>query len=115
MDEPGDTLSDLALPDSLERIGGNIRVRGHRVALLLILDAYFAGLTEVEIHPRYPTIDPALLRAVLRFVAAHEPRMRDYCAAERSRVEMRMAARPDRAPSLEALRRRRAGKVHLRR
>jgi hypothetical protein len=49
-------IDRLELPPSLEPIGGAIRLAGHRVSLVQVLDAIFDGTSTERMREMFPTI-----------------------------------------------------------
>lgn len=100
-------MSQLVLPACVEtRDDGKVVVRGHRVSLHLILDAYYSGLSVEEILERYPSIPREAVREIVEFCSEHDEQMRQFhaeCEAERQRI-----AGTIETPDLQGLRRRKS-------
>jgi len=61
-------LLDLSEPDP-SVLHGQVRIRGTRVPVSVVLDCLAAGMTEVEIHEQYPTLPVDATRAALAYAA----------------------------------------------
>jgi len=48
---------------------GQVRIRGTRVPVSVVLDCLAAGMTEAEIHEQYPTLPVDATRAALAYAA----------------------------------------------
>jgi uncharacterized protein (DUF433 family) len=105
-DRPTTPLDSLSLPPCLERIDGNVRITGHRVALTLIVEALADHTPFGRLCEMYPTVPPDKMRAVVEFCERHLAELSAWAADERERFEALMAERPGQGPSLAELRRR---------
>jgi len=99
------------LPDFLEHIKPSaVRVRGHRVSLEHIVDAFEAGYTAESIATFFPTIKLATIYAVIAFYLANQEDVRAYVEEGERDFEAFMKAHPSKGPTLEELRRRMVAK-----
>ena len=88
----------MELPDFLTRNRyGEIRLAGHRIGLLHLMDRYNEGLAPEAILREYPTLSPGLVDATIAFYLAHRAEVDAYVAATRAEIE-RQAAEPSRGP-----------------
>jgi uncharacterized protein (DUF433 family) len=99
-------IDRLALPGSLERIGRSIRVAGHRVALVQVLDKLFEGTSTERIKEMFPTIPACKLDEVFAFCDQNLELMRRYHEEQRAAYVGGQTARSGEAPTLAELRRR---------
>lgn len=83
----GSRLNTQLPPDLECRDDGAIVVRGHRIALHLILDSIDRGANLEQIHERYPDIDVEVLRRVLEFCQQHAELVRQYAEEQKSIVQ----------------------------
>jgi uncharacterized protein (DUF433 family) len=98
---------DLELPDFLTRNRyGEIRLTGHRIGLLHLVDRYHEGNSREAILGDYPTLSLALIDKVIAFYLDHQAEMDAYIAAARAEIE-RQAGAPSPGPTMVELRRRR--------
>ena len=69
--ETGYMVADLlALVDAdLSVLHGQVRFRGTRVPVSVVLDCLAAGMTDVEIHDQYPSLPVDATRAALAYAA----------------------------------------------
>ena len=77
-------IDQLELPPSLERVGGGIRVAGHRVSLFHVVDAVLAGTPIERMGEMFPTVPPSKLEEVVSFCERHNDLMRGYHAEQRA-------------------------------
>lgn len=99
-------LDEMSLPDCLEqRDDGAIAVRGHRVSLHLILQGHYSGLSERQIHERFPSLSRENLRTVIAFCEQHPQAVRQYYDRQQS-ISQQALRDEHRAPSLDELRKR---------
>ena len=98
--------NQLELPPSLERVGGGIRVAGHRVSLFHVLDALLDGTSIDRMREMFPTIPPWKLEEVVSFCMQHLDLMRRYHAEQRETFAAWAGGRVGEAPPLAELRRR---------
>jgi hypothetical protein len=101
-------IDRLDLPPCLERIGRAIRVAGHRVSLVQVLDAVFDGTSTERMREMVPTIPAWKLDEVLTFCAATLGLVRRYHHEQRAAFAAAEAGRSGEAPTLAELRRRKA-------
>jgi hypothetical protein len=101
-------LDRLELPPCLERIGRAIRVAGHRVSLVQVLDALFDGISTERMREMFPTIPVWKLDEVLTFCAENLNLMQRYHQEQRAAFAAAEAGRSGQAPTLAELRRRKA-------
>ncbi len=93
----------MELPDFLTRNSyGEIRLTGHRIGLLHVIDRYDEGCSPEEILREYPTLSLDLIRKVIAFSADHRVEVEAYIAAELAEIE-RQAAEPSPGPTLVEL------------
>jgi uncharacterized protein (DUF433 family) len=70
---------DLDLPDFLTRsLYGEIRLTGHRIGLIHIVDRYKEGDSPEAILRAYPTRSLALIQKVIGFYLGHEDVVDSY-------------------------------------
>jgi uncharacterized protein (DUF433 family) len=97
---------DRELPDFLTRNPyGEIRLTGHRIGLLHIVDRYKEGVSPETISNAYPTLSLALIHKVIAFYLDHQDEVDSYVAATRQEID-RQAAMPSPGPTMVELRRR---------
>jgi uncharacterized protein (DUF433 family) len=101
-------LDRLELPPALERIGPTIRVAGHRISLIQILDAIFDGISTERLMEMFPTIPARKLAEVSSFCEQKSELLRRYHGEQQSAFAAAEAERSGQAPTLHELRRRRA-------
>ena len=95
------------LPDFLTRNPyGEIRLTGHRIGLLHIVDRYNQGDSPETISRAYPALSLDLIHKVVAFYRDHQDDVDSYVAATRQEID-RQAAMPSPGPTLAELRRRR--------
>ena len=91
------------LPDFLTRNRhGEIRLAGHRIGLLHVVERYKEGLTPESILREYPTLSPDLIERTIAFYLEHRPEVDAYVAETRAEIG-RQAARPSNGPGLSEL------------
>jgi len=103
-----DSLARIELPPCFERVGGGVRVSGHRVSLHVILDAMADGATPERMEEMFPTIPAEKLAAVVAFCRRHPEAMREYREERRAAAAVQAGGRTGTAPTLAELRRRKA-------
>jgi len=97
---------DLNLPDCLVvRSDGAIVVRGHRISLALIAEAWLAGETLAQVGERFPSLSRDELRAVVEFCQVNPAAIRSYYK-DYKRKEAAFFVEENRGPSLSELRNR---------
>jgi uncharacterized protein (DUF433 family) len=97
---------DMELPDFLTRNSyGEIRLTGHRIGLIHIVDRYNEGSSPEAILCAYPTLSPALISKVIAFYLDHQADIDSYVVATRQEID-RQAAAPSPGPTTVELRRR---------
>jgi uncharacterized protein (DUF433 family) len=96
----------MQLPDFLTRHKyGEVRLTGHRIGLLHIVDCYNAGESPEKIAERFPTLPPALIDQVIAFYLENRAEVDAYVAECHAEID-RQAAQPRTGPGLAELRRR---------
>ena len=96
----------MNLPDFLvDSPDGEIRLTGHRISLLHVVDRYNEGMTAEGIVVEYPTLSLAHIHKTLAFYLENQAEVDAYVAKERAEIDRQMAASP-RVPSLVELRKR---------
>lgn len=104
-------LDVAKLPDCLEHVnGGAIRIRGHRVNLEHVVNAFEAGYTAESIATFFPTIKLATIYAVIAFYLANKNDVREYVDEGDRAFEEWMKAHPSTGPTIGELRQRHAAK-----
>ena len=101
-------IDHLELPPSLERVGRAIRVAGHRISLVQVLDAIFDGTSTERMREMFPTIPTWNLDEVLAFCERNIDLMRRYNQEQRAAFAAADAGQSGAAPTLAELRRRKA-------
>jgi uncharacterized protein (DUF433 family) len=97
---------DLELPHFLTRNPyGEIRLTGHRIGLLHVVDRYSEGYSPEAILCDYPTLSLALIHKVIAFYLDHQADVDAHVTATRSEIQ-RQAAAPSPGPTMVELRRR---------
>ncbi len=84
---------------------GEIRLTGHRIGLLHVVDLHNQGLSPVAIHDEYPTLPIDLIAQTIKFYLAHRAEVDDDLSATRAEIN-RQAAEPSGGPTAAELRRR---------
>jgi uncharacterized protein (DUF433 family) len=96
----------MTLPDFLtEHRYGEIRLTGHRIGLLHVVDCYNAGEPPEKIADRYPTLPVALINRVIAFYLENRAEVDAYVAKCHAEID-RQAAQPRPGPTLAELRKR---------
>ena len=111
LSQPGSIQADLdrlELPPSLERIGRAIRVAGHRISLVQVLDTIFDGTSTERMREMFPTIPAGKLDEVFAFCEQNIDLMRRYHGEQGAALAAAEAGRSGAAPTLAELRRRKA-------
>ena len=101
-------IDRLELPPSLERIGRSIRIAGHRISLVQVLDAIFDGTSTERMREMFPTIPAWKLDEVFAFCEQNIDLMRRYHGEQRAALAAADAGQSGTAPTLAELRRRKA-------
>jgi len=110
LSQPGSIRADidrLELPRSLERIGRSVRVTGHRISLVQVLDAIFDKTSSERMREMFPTIPAWKLDEVVAFCEQNIDLLRRYRGEQRAALAAAEAGQCGTAPSLAELRRRR--------
>jgi uncharacterized protein (DUF433 family) len=96
----------MDLPDFLpEHEYGEIRLTGHRIGLLHVVDCYTEGMSPEKIVEYFPTLSLPLVQDVVGFYLKNRTEVDVYVAACRAEIDRQAAAsRP--WPDLAELRRR---------
>ena len=84
---------------------GEIRLNGHRIDLLHVVDLYNEGNTAEEICSEFDTLDIQLVRQVIEFYLANKSEADQYVAKCHSDID-RQASAPRKGPDLAELKRR---------
>ena len=96
----------MNLPDFLiDHPDGEIRLTGHRISLLHVVDCYNEGMTAEGIVVEYPTLSLAHIHKTLAVYLENQAEVDTYVARCRDRIERDMA-KPSRGPGLAELRQR---------
>ena len=96
----------MELPDFLSQNKyGEIRVTGHRIGLIHIVDRYNDGDSPEAIFAEFPTLPLATIHKVIAFYLENHAEVNHYVRACRSEIE-RQAAELSSGPSTAELRRR---------
>ena len=97
---------ELQLPDFLARNEfGEIRLTGHRIGLLHLVDRYNEGYSPEAIFCEYPTLALVLIYKTIAFYLDHQEEVDAYVATTRADIE-RQAAVPSPGPTMVELRER---------
>jgi uncharacterized protein (DUF433 family) len=97
---------ELELPEFLTRNQyGEIRLTGHRIGLLHLVDRYNEGYSPEAMFCDYPTLPLALIYKTLAFYLEHRAAVDAYVAATRAEIE-RQAGEPPPGPTMVELRKR---------
>ena len=83
---------------------GEIVLTGHRIGLYHVVTHYKDGETAEQLHERYPTLSPELIRQVLAFYHENQGEVDAYVAQAEAEMERHRAGIPQ--PDRELLRRR---------
>jgi uncharacterized protein (DUF433 family) len=95
---------ELDLPEFLTRNPyGEIRLTGHRIGLLHVVDRYNGGLTPEGVLCEYPTLSLVLIYKTIVFYLEHRAELDAYVATTRAEIE-RQAAAPSTGPTMAELR-----------
>lgn len=96
----------MTLPDFLvDHPDGEIRLRGHRISLLHVVDRYNEGLTAEGIAVEYPTLRLADIHKTLAFYLENREEVDAYVAQGHDEIQRQMVAESN-VPSLVELRQR---------
>ena len=96
----------MDLPDFLTRHSyGEIRLTGHRIGLLHVVDAFNEGLSPEEIGERFPTLSAPLICQVLAFYLKNRDEVDAYVAECHAEIDLQ-AREPQPGPSLAEMLRR---------
>lgn len=96
----------MDLPDFLTRNEfGEIRLTGHRIGLLHVVDCYNEGHTPEGVQYEYPTLALPLIYKVIAFYLENQAEVDRYVAECRAELD-RQAALPSRGPTMAELRKR---------
>jgi uncharacterized protein (DUF433 family) len=96
----------MELPDFLTRNQfGEIRLSGHRIGLLHLVERYNEGLSPEAILCEYPTLSLATIHKVIAFYLDNQAEVDSYVAAVRHEIEQQADARSA-GPTIVELRRR---------
>jgi uncharacterized protein (DUF433 family) len=83
---------ELELPDFLMRNEyGDIRLTGHRIGLLHLVDRYNEGYSPEAILCDYPTLTLVLIYKTITFYLDHQAEVDAYVATTRSEIERQAA------------------------
>jgi uncharacterized protein (DUF433 family) len=96
----------VELPSFLTRHKyGEIRLTGHRVGLLHVIERYNEGESATAIAQYFPSVPLELIEKTIAFYQTNRAEADAYLAACRAEIE-RQAAEPQAGPDLAELRRR---------
>lgn len=96
----------LDLPDFLTRNQyGEIRLTGHRIGLVHIVDRYNDGFAAEGILCEYPTLSLSLIHKTIAFYLDHQSEVDAYVAANRATID-RQANELATGPTMVELRKR---------
>jgi uncharacterized protein (DUF433 family) len=96
----------MQLPDFLDRNKyGEIRLTGHRIGLIQIVDRYNEGYSPEGIVAEFPTLPLATIHKVIGFYLENRAETDRYVEACRSEID-RQATAPPQGPDTAELRRR---------
>jgi uncharacterized protein (DUF433 family) len=97
---------DPELPDFLTRNRhGEIRLTGHRIGLLHVVDRYNQGFSPEAVLCDYPSLSLALIHKVIAFYLDNQAEVDSYVTAARAEID-RQATMPSPGPDMIELRRR---------
>lgn len=103
--------SDCEFREQLEVRGdGAFVVRGHRVSVQLLLQAWSDGLPAAAIHERFPTIATDVIVRLVKFAAEKPAAVARWLLVEETEAEHHFTE-ANRGPSLEELRSRLAART----
>lgn len=95
---------EMDLPDFLARDRyGEIRLSGHRIGLLHVVDLHNGGLTTEAIHREYPALSRDLIARTIGFYLGHRAEVDGYVAATRAEIS-RQASEALKGPTAAELR-----------
>lgn len=95
------------LPDVLHVTeGDNVRIRGHRVGLIHIVEAYDGGYTAESIATFFPTVSLSTIHKIIAYYLDHQNDVRAYVNKVNHEFNEFMKNNPSKAPSLAQLRER---------
>ena len=95
----------MDLPDFLNDADGEIRLTGHRISLMHVVDRYNEGYSVEGIACEYPTLRLSHIHKVIAFYLENRAEVDSYVAGWHEEIERQRASSPH-APSLSELRRR---------
>jgi uncharacterized protein (DUF433 family) len=96
----------MKLPDFLtSHQYGEIRLTGHRIGLLHVIDLWTDGLSAEEIEEQFPSLSLALIHKVLAFYLENRADVDAYIAECHAEIE-RQAHVPSPGPGLAEMKRR---------
>ena len=84
---------------------GEIRLNGHRIDLLHVVDLYNEGNTAEEICSEFDTLDLQVVQQVIEFYLANKSEVDQYVAQCHAEID-RQASAPRKGPDLAELKRR---------
>jgi uncharacterized protein (DUF433 family) len=84
---------------------GEIRLTGHRIGLLHVVDLFNEGNTAEEIVAEFDSIDLPLVRKVIKFYLDNKAEVDAYVADCHAEID-RQAAQPRKGPDVAELQRR---------
>ena len=97
----------MELPDVLVELpGGEIILRGHRIALQNIVDRVDDGYTLEMLLHEYPTLSRVQLSATMDFYAANREEVSKYVMDIHALIDRLMALSPKKGPDMADVRRR---------
>ena len=97
---------NLELPDFLMRNRhGEIRLTGHRIGLLHLVDRYNQGFSPEAILCDYPSLSLALIHKVIAFYLENQAEVDAYVSHTRADID-RLASAPSTGPTMVELRKR---------
>jgi uncharacterized protein (DUF433 family) len=96
----------MELPDFLTRNRyGEIRLTGHRIGLLHILDLYNGGASAEGILCQLPTLSLPLVHKIIAFYLENQPELDAYISNATADID-RLACTPATGPTMVELRKR---------
>ena len=94
----------MDLPDVLvEWPGGEIMVKGHRIALQHVVRCYREGMSTIRIVEEFDTLSPYQVNRVIEFYVANRADVDRYITRIDVEIERQMAETPP-SPALERIR-----------
>lgn len=97
---------ELELPEFLTRNEyGEIRLTGHRIGLIHLVDRYNEGYSPEAILCDFPTLTLSLIYKTIAFYLDHRAEVDAYVAATRAEID-RQASLPSKGPTMVELRER---------